>query len=722
MPADLNRLTDGWLELESDPGLFTLLLEDFGVRGVQVEEIYDLQKAIEGPVYGFIFLFKWIEERRSRRKVVVAEESFVEDEEIVNSIFFAQQMVPNSCATHALLSVLLNCPKIYLGPTLARLKEHTANMSPENKGYAIGNTPELARAHNSHAKPEPRHLHEKSHGMPTGRTVETFHFVSYVPIGGRLFELDGLKPFPIDHGPCAEEDWTDKFRHVMTERLGIATGGEPYHDVRFNLMAVVPDRRIAYEQKLRTLKTNRQIVLEALQQLVKLTHPELTSDDHAVYAAAVNQKSSKGDRDDLSQQGGAAKQKATSGTNPGGASPYPKLPPALDSHNYAKSPLMEGLTSDASGGQPHYEEYSGSDYSDDDRSSASVRRSSEIISEDSHSNADSQCSLKSESNSGSDSLSTKEDASKPSLTPLTINTSSDLMKPLSIQTKFQPSPTPSASSTDTSSEAGSAFNSPVRSAPYNFVQGSPNSSGKMGKQQEAALLDDVHNIKKFVVIRVTSGSDSMNINSDTNFDCQQGEVSHEVCLDNKNSEHSGNKRTSKQSEEPPAKRFRMDDDKSGDSQGSILSCDVSKCEKDSEKSGKNSSSNNSSDNSETDQKSVQNKDSSSKHPKLIEPHRFAPKDLLALLKTVENEISICEANLHDEIEKRKKYKIDDCRRTHNYDQFICTFLSMLAEQGKLADLVEQQLIAQRRRGVKVGRLHKPKKTDKRRRSRPKKKK
>lgn len=32
-------------------------------------------------------------------------------------------------------------------------------------------------------------------------------------------------------------------------------------------MAVVPDRRQHYEQKLSTLKTNRQIVLEALQQV-----------------------------------------------------------------------------------------------------------------------------------------------------------------------------------------------------------------------------------------------------------------------------------------------------------------------------------------------------------------------------------------------------------------------------------------------------------------------
>ncbi|XP_054925080.1 ubiquitin carboxyl-terminal hydrolase calypso [Dermacentor andersoni] len=416
MPVDLNRLADGWLELESDPGLFTLLLEDFGVKGVQVDEIYDLQKSIEGPVYGFIFLFKWIEERRSRRKVVVQEEKFVEKEEIVNSIFFAHQIVPNSCATHSLLSILLNCSKIYLGSTLTRLKEYTRNMDPENKGYAIGNTPELARAHNTHAKPEPRQPQEKPHGVPMGRTMEAFHFVSYVPIDGRLYELDGLKPYPIDHGPWLPgQDWTDKFRMVITERLG---GG----DIRFNLMAVVPDRRQAYEQKLRTLRTNRGIVLEALQQMVR-------------------------------EQ------------------------PALDGHNYAKSPLMEA---------------------------------------------------------------------------------------------HSPAPSSGSSSTDTASEVGSAFNSPVRGSP-------PGAS-----PPPQPVTSPSGEIDRLVVVR------------------------------------------------------------------------------------------------------------------LGEEHPFAPHDLLALLKTVEAEINACESALKDEVDKRRKYVVDDCRRTHNYDQFICTFLSMLAEQGKLADLVEQQLQPKRR--------------------------
>ena len=34
--------------------------------------------------------------------------------------------------------------------------------------------------------------------------------------------------------------------------------------------------------------------------------------------------------------------------------------------------------------------------------------------------------------------------------------------------------------------------------------------------------------------------------------------------------------------------------------------------------------------------------------------------------------------------------MDDCRRRHNYDPFVSTFLTMLAEQGHLARLLEDQ--------------------------------
>ena len=115
---------------------------------------------------GFIFLFKWIEDRRARRKLIEEDALLVKDPDTINSIFFAHQVfetaesqmswpqkctrnpfqiVPNSCATHALVSILLNCPDCDLGPTLSELKRHVAGMDPETKGLAIGNCPELAR-------------------------------------------------------------------------------------------------------------------------------------------------------------------------------------------------------------------------------------------------------------------------------------------------------------------------------------------------------------------------------------------------------------------------------------------------------------------------------------------------------------------------------------------------------------------------------------------------
>ena len=48
----------------------------------------------------------------------------------------------------------------------------------------------------------------------------------------------------------------------------MATGGEPYHDIRFALMAVVPDRRTEINKKLKMLRINRSITIEALTQLV----------------------------------------------------------------------------------------------------------------------------------------------------------------------------------------------------------------------------------------------------------------------------------------------------------------------------------------------------------------------------------------------------------------------------------------------------------------------
>ena len=59
-------------------------------------------------------------------------------------------------------------------------------------------------------------------------------------------------------GPWQDgEDWTEQFRRVISERLGGRAGGEPYHDIRFSLMAVVPDKITLHRDRIQTLTAHK---------------------------------------------------------------------------------------------------------------------------------------------------------------------------------------------------------------------------------------------------------------------------------------------------------------------------------------------------------------------------------------------------------------------------------------------------------------------------------
>ena len=48
---------------------------------------------------------------------------------------------------------------------------------------------------------------------------EVYHFVGYIPVKGRLYELDGLKDGPVDLGKCDEDDWLKTVKPVLDQRI-----------------------------------------------------------------------------------------------------------------------------------------------------------------------------------------------------------------------------------------------------------------------------------------------------------------------------------------------------------------------------------------------------------------------------------------------------------------------------------------------------------------------
>ncbi|KAJ2084080.1 hypothetical protein H4R24_000289 [Coemansia sp. RSA 988] len=247
-----------WCLIESDPGVFTELISNMGVSEVQVEELYSLDvealRAME-PVYGLIFLFKW----QPGAGNTSAQEADTSNEGNSEDVYFAQQIIQNACATQAILSVLLNCSEdIELGETLSNFRSFSVDLPPDMRGLALTNCDQIRDVHNSFTRAESFLSDEK---RPATAEDDVFHFISYVPVNGRLYELDGLKEGPIDHG--VTDNWLEDVGSVIQRRMSQYNQSE----IRFNLMAVIGDRRKILNQKISTVDADISKLMERLDAL-----------------------------------------------------------------------------------------------------------------------------------------------------------------------------------------------------------------------------------------------------------------------------------------------------------------------------------------------------------------------------------------------------------------------------------------------------------------------
>jgi ubiquitin carboxyl-terminal hydrolase L5 len=260
--------TGEWCLIESDPGVFTELIRGFGVLGVQVEELWSLdEQSFDNikPVHGLVFLYKWRPEETIQGSIV--EDSRLKD------IFFARQEIKNACATQAILSVLLNISHgdVELGATLSEFKEFASSFTPTDRGLCLTNSEPIRKVHNSFARQQMFELDDSL----AKKDEDVFHFVSYIPINGRLYEMDGLKKGPIDHGLCDQTDWLKSVKPILEKRIQSYTAGE----IHFNLMAIVSDRRKIYEKEIAKLDAKKELAAQKIQSLLAGDVGEAMEDD-----------------------------------------------------------------------------------------------------------------------------------------------------------------------------------------------------------------------------------------------------------------------------------------------------------------------------------------------------------------------------------------------------------------------------------------------------------
>lgn len=250
--------------IESDPGVFTELLESLGCEQGQLEELWSLDEetlAAHGEIFGLIFLFQW--QRTERGSSATAKKPCLAEDQVPEGLFFAHQVTTNACATQAILSVMLN-QDLELGPTLNEFKEFTASFPPSLKGVAISSSEPIRKAHNSFGRQD-AFLNDGKFVSPMRQSDDVFHFVAYIPKGNTVYELDGLQEGPIvvgefendgngNHGK-AQHPWLAVARKAIQQRM---TGDA----IKFNLMAIVKDKRIALKFQLEANPSDETAMLQ----------------------------------------------------------------------------------------------------------------------------------------------------------------------------------------------------------------------------------------------------------------------------------------------------------------------------------------------------------------------------------------------------------------------------------------------------------------------------
>lgn len=253
-----------WCTIESDPGVFTSLIEEFGCRNAQLTELWSLDDDSlselvhsYGKVYGLIFLFKWVGGDDHDNS-----DNDLDKEDVPESIFFAKQVTTNACATQAILSILLNVPEtqndeqgLILGDTLSSLKSFVSSFPPDLRGEAIAASDEIRTAHNSFARKESFLMDDSKKRFAT-KDDDVFHFIAYVPHeDGNVYALDGLAPSPLKVGcintvaSCDDLAWLSAARQAIQKRIEKYSATE----IKFNLMALTKDRRVDLRSKIHNL-------------------------------------------------------------------------------------------------------------------------------------------------------------------------------------------------------------------------------------------------------------------------------------------------------------------------------------------------------------------------------------------------------------------------------------------------------------------------------------
>lgn len=225
------------LPLESNPEVMNKFIHLLGVpEKWNIVDVYGLDSDaldwIPRPVVALILLFPCSDKFYEHAKQE-AEEIKEKGQIVVDDIFYMKQYVSNACGSIALIhSVANNAERLALEDgVFKKILEDSKNLTPEQRGEMLSKVNSNSEAYKLITAHQELAMEGQTEANPNEKV--NHHFVAFVQRGGYLYELDGRKDFPINHGPTTDETFLEDAAKVCKQFME-----RDSEDVNFTIMAL----------------------------------------------------------------------------------------------------------------------------------------------------------------------------------------------------------------------------------------------------------------------------------------------------------------------------------------------------------------------------------------------------------------------------------------------------------------------------------------------------
>ncbi|XP_041975387.1 ubiquitin carboxyl-terminal hydrolase isozyme L3 [Aricia agestis] len=220
------------IPLESNPDVMNKFLQKLGVPAKwNITDIMGLDPEllvfVPRPVLSVTLLFPVSEAYEEHKKKEEAD-ILSKGQTVSNNLFYMKQNVRNACGTIALVhGVANNTDRIQLSDGILKdFLNEAKPLDPAARGKLFENCAGIVNTHKELAL-------EGQTNTPSAEDPVNHHFITFVHRDGALYELDGNKAFPINHGPTTEDSLLEDAAKVCKEFMA----RDPT-EVRFTVVAL----------------------------------------------------------------------------------------------------------------------------------------------------------------------------------------------------------------------------------------------------------------------------------------------------------------------------------------------------------------------------------------------------------------------------------------------------------------------------------------------------